>query len=82
MTEYERAKRWRVKREMSVRELAERTGYGDRSIWWFERGQTPPSGTTKKPKPVAEWVFQRYKMACAGVEAELQTGKKFNWGNQ
>lgn len=79
MTEYEKAKRWRVRRDLSVRQLAELTGYGERSIWWFERGQSPPSGSSKKAKPVADWVFQRYRMACAGVETHIQSGKHFNW---
>jgi transcriptional regulator with XRE-family HTH domain len=79
MTEYERAKAWREKRKLTVDHLANLTGYGRRIIYWYELGQSPPNGTRAKAAPVAEWVFQRYRMACGGVEAELKSGKTFDW---
>lgn len=79
MTEHERAKAWREKRGLSVDQLADLTGYGRRSVYWMERGESPPNGTRSKPAPVASWVWQRFKMICAGVEAQLKTGKTFDW---
>lgn len=79
MTEFERAKQWREKRGLSVKQLAEATGYGPRTIYWLELGQSPPNGKRKKATKVAPWIWQRYKMMCAGVEAELESGEKFDW---
>ena len=67
------------KRDLSADQLAELTGYGRRSVYWMMIGQSPPNATRKKPAPVAEWVFQRFRMACAGVEAQLNSGKEFDW---
>ena len=78
MTEHAKAKAWREKRGLTVDKLAELTGYGPRMIFWMELGQSPPSGSRKATK-VAPWVWQRYKMMCAGVEAQLKTGKEFDW---
>jgi len=78
-TEHERAKAWREKHGLSVDQLAELTGYGRRAIYWFEHGQSPPNGTRAKPAKVAAWVWHRYKMICAGVDAQLQSGKEFDW---
>ena len=79
MTEYEKAKAWREKRGLTVLQLAELTGYGERALYWLERGQSPPNATRAKPAKVAPWIWQRYKMLCGGVEAQLKTGKKFEW---
>ena len=79
MTEYEKAKAWREKRGLTVLQLAELTGYGERALYWLERGQSPPNATRAKPAKVAVWIWQRYKNMCAGVEAQLATGKKFDW---
>ena len=79
MTEYEKAKAWREKRGLTVLQLAELTGYGERALYWLERGQSPPNATRAKPAKVAPWIWQRYKMMAAGVEAQLASGKKFEW---
>lgn len=79
MTEYEKAKAWRENRGLSVDHLAELTGYGRRSIYWLERGESPPNALRAKPAKVQPWIWQRYKRICEGVESELATGKKFNW---
>ena len=78
MKEHEKAKAWRVKRNLSIPELAELTGYGPRNIAWLEKGLTAPNGQTGA-KPVAPWIWQRYRMMCGGVEAQLRSGKEFNW---
>lgn len=79
MTEHEKARRWREKRGLTIDELAELTGYGYRTLYWFERGQTAPNTYHKKPGKISAWVWQRYKMTCAGVDAQLRGGKKFDW---
>lgn len=80
MREHDKAKRWRTRRGLTIAQLAEMTGYGVRACNWMERGLSPPNATRSKPAAVAPWVWQRYKRACAGVEAQLQSGKPFNWG--
>ncbi len=89
MTEHEQARLWRESHGLSRDSLAELTGYSQLSIYWFERGCTPPraverSGRGKpvqiKPahKPIPDWVWQRYKRACEGVQRQLE-GRKFKW---
>ena len=78
MTEHERAKAWREKHGLSVDKLAYLTGYGYRAIYWLERGESPPN-STRHAAPVQPWIWQRYKMMCAGVEAQIKTGKEFDW---
>ena len=77
--EHEKAKAWREKHGLSIDQLAELTGYGRRSLYWMERGQSPPNATRAKPAKVASWIWHRYRMICAGVEAQLASGKKFDW---
>ena len=79
MTEYEKAKAWREKRGLNIKQLAHLTGYGERALYWLERGQSPPNALRDKPAKVAPWIWQRFRMMCAGVEAQLATGKKFEW---
>ena len=79
MTEHERARAWMDSRKISADRLAELAGYGRRSVYWMLRGQSPPNATRSKPVPVADWVWQRFKMACAGVEAQLKSKKEFDW---
>lgn len=70
--EFMAAKRWRLARHLSVADLAEKTGYQVETIYFFERGGRPS-------QPVSEWVWQRYKTSCAGVEAQIG-GRAFDWG--
>ena len=79
MNDFQKAKAWREKRGLSVQQLAEMTGYGSRAIYWLELGLSPPNAHRKKPAPVAPWIWQRYRMMCSGAEAQLKTGKEFNW---
>ena len=78
MKEHEKAKAWRTRRKLTIPQLAELTGYGPRSIMWFEQGLSPPNGQSRA-KPVAPWVWQRWRMMCAGAEAQLRSGKTFDW---
>ena len=60
--------------------LSELTGYSGLSIWWFFKGQVPPSrGAKRKPKP---WVWLRFKRACGDIDAEIRgrkAGSRFDW---
>lgn len=78
-SEFTKAKAWREKHELTPEQLSERTGYSVSAIYWFERGITPPSRNKKaNDRSIAEWVWQRYRAACAGVDAEI-AGRKFRW---
>ncbi len=80
MTKFDKARQWRERHNLSRVQLADLVGYTDKAIYWFERGQSPPNGksTSRKAGPIAEWVWRRYMMACAGVDAQLD-GRKFDW---
>ena len=83
MTEHEKAKAWREKAGLTLAQLAELTGYSPVTLRWFEKGMTPPQRLAKsglsQDRTIAEWVWRRYRMACAGVDRLLRTGKEFNW---
>lgn len=84
--EHSKARAWRIRNGMTPDQLAELTGYTRASIYWFERGETPPLRNAKggnpddrKHKP---WVLQRYRRACGDLDAEMhgrKRGVKFQW---
>lgn len=74
MKQHEKARRWRKERGLSVKQLAELSGWTPEAIYLFERG------ITHKGEPVNEWVWLRWKMVCAGIDAQLRSGVKFDWG--
>lgn len=74
MKKYEKARRWRVERGLSVEDLSRMSGWSIEAIYLFERGVTP------KGEPVSDWAWRRYEMACAGIDAHLRSGIKFDWG--
>lgn len=82
MTEFEKMKRWRERNfgeGLAGRvKLAELTGYAPETLYWFERGINPPRGGKRTQTPIADWVWQRFKRACQGVQAEFD-GKRFGW---
>lgn len=55
-------------------QLAALTGYSVRAIYCFEHG------TNSKGKAHDAKAWQRYRRACAGVDAELRGKRKFTWG--
>ncbi len=55
----------------SRRELAELTGYGERTIAAFEAGEFAPG------KPVDERTMRTYRLACASISF----GVEFDWSN-
>lgn len=77
------AKVWRENRGLTTRRLSELTGYSECSIFWFERGCTPPMRNAKggrhKDRRIKNWVWHRYKLACSGVDRMLKSGKAFDW---
>lgn len=79
MSEYEQAKTWREKHKLTQAALGEAIGYARETIYWFERGVTPQGRTSRKPGKIKPWVWQRYKMACAGYDAQLRGKKEFGW---
>lgn len=77
--EHIKAKRWRERRELTVEEVAEKTGFSVRAVYKFESGVSyGVSGLKKDAQPIPDESWRRYRMACAGVQAELG-GWKFNW---
>lgn len=87
MTQSDKAKSWRLARKITVAELAALTGYSIEAVYAFERGSTPArswkAGRKLKPAtepgPIQEWVWLRYKNACAGVDRRLRMGKEWDW---
>lgn len=76
--EAEQAQAWREKRGLSREQLAQLTGYQPITIYWFEKGMTPPN-RNGRDREIREWVWTRYKMACAGADKQLRSGKSFDW---
>ena len=82
-----KARQWRERLNLTPKQLADLSGYSVPTIFWFERGLTPPrtrkhmSGLAKEPRErqIKWFVFLRYKLVCAAVEAQLQSGKTFDW---
>ena len=75
MKVHEAAKSWRLKRKLTLDQLAELTGYSVPAIRKFEAG----SRNKAAGEGHSEWTWQRYQMACAGAEAQIKTGKEFGW---
>lgn len=84
MTEHLKAKAWRERLGLSYDELADLTGYSPLAIRYFEKGVTPERTAKhiagkQKSKPVRWYIWKRYRMICAGVTAQLTSGKEFQW---
>lgn len=78
--EFERARRWRESLGLSQAELGEQLGYSQMSVYWFEAGKMPPiRGKPNADRRQKPWVWQRYKLACAGLASQISTRKKFSW---
>lgn len=81
-----KAKAWRLRLGFSLEQLEKLTGYTAITIYWFERGETPPKrnakGGNENDRAIKEWVWLRWQNACGNVDAELHgrgKGKKFRW---
>lgn len=78
--EFARAARWRESLNLSQAELGEQLGYSRMSVYWFEEGKTPPVRShPRAARTIKPWVWQRYRLACAGLAAQLGAGKPFAW---
>jgi len=84
--EYEAARVWRERNGLTTEQLAGLIGYTKISIYWFERGTTPPNRNAASGNPsdrrIKPWVWQRFKRACGDLDAELhgrRKGKVFDW---
>ena len=69
----EKAKAWRLRRNLTHAQLSELTGYSVPAISALERG-TRNAGETH-----SEWTWHRYQMACSGAERQLKSGRAFEW---
>lgn len=71
---------WRERHGLTRFQLARAIGYAPETIYWAEKGQTPPGRAGKRaPQPIKPWVWLRYQRACQGLDAELNGGRKFTW---
>ena len=75
MKPHERSKAWRERRKLTLEQLSDITGYSVIAIRKLEAGMR----NRKAREGHSEWVLQRYQMACAGAEAQLKSGRKFEW---
>ncbi len=75
MKQHESAKAWRRARKLTLEQLSELTGYSVVAIRKFEAGARHKANGEKH----SEWVMHRYRMACAGAERQLRSGKEFAW---
>lgn len=73
MKSHEQAKAWRVKRKLSLQELADLTGYSIHAIYKFEAGCRAPS------EEHSDWTWRRYRLACSGAERQIKSGRAFEW---
>jgi len=81
LKEHVKASDWRIRHELSQKELGERIGYNRTTISWFEIGRNAPTPNRKGTRIKAE-VWQRYKRACGDLDAELngrKAGERFDW---
>lgn len=84
--EHKKARAWRERLGLTPEQLATQLGYTRMSIYWFERGETPPNRNAKSgnagDRSIKPWIWQRYKRTCGDLDAELfgrKKGSKFEW---
>ena len=75
MKPHERIRAWRERRGLTTEQLSDLTGYSVIAIMKMEAGYR----NRKAGEKHSEWVIQRFRMACAGAEAQLRTGREFEW---
>ena len=73
MKPHESAKAWRLKRKLTLDQLSEMTGYSVPALYKFE------AGVRQVGQKHSEWTWQRFRMACAAVDAQIRTGRTFEW---
>jgi DNA-binding XRE family transcriptional regulator len=77
-TPHDLARAWRERLGLTREQLGERIGYAPETIYWMERGVTPPRVGKNPSEPVKPWVWLRYQRACQGLDAEIG-GRAFQW---
>ncbi len=79
--EFERAKAWRFRRNLTMEDLSKAIGYSVSLISWMERGQSPPQKGTFAPRPLNPYAWMRYRLLCELVERRLRAPqmKSFEW---
>jgi transcriptional regulator with XRE-family HTH domain len=70
---HEQARSWRLRRKLTIEQLAELTGYSVPAIYSFERGSRGAAESH------SDWTLQRYRMACSGAERQIKSGRPFEW---
>lgn len=80
-TEIAAAQAWRVRRDLTMQELADLTGYSVSKIYWAERGLKPPLRSGLRSKPISVKTWERYRKACHYVDLLLQhkPRSEFSW---
>ena len=72
MSDFDRAREWRISNRYTKRLLSEKTGFSVSSIDAFENGVQRGSG-----EPIDAAAFRRYRLCCAAIAAGLDT--TFDW---
>lgn len=70
MTEADKARAWRKARGLTIKELADLTGFNRRSITAYEGGFQPDGG------PISPVAMRRFRLACAAIDHGLED---FDW---
>ena len=78
MTPSDQARQWRERNGWTRGELAKLIGYAPETLYWMERGVTPPGRGQEKSGSIKPWVWLRYQRACQGLDAEVN-GMRFEW---
>lgn len=72
--EFERAKLWRTKRNLTLAQLAALSGFSASAIIKFEQGMVGAS-QTMGAHPVTPRAWQRYKLICLAIESLSRAGR-------
>lgn len=76
-SELSRAIRWRKALGLSAAQLGAHIGLGRLAIHYYEKGRMPP--ISGKPQVLQAKTWHRYKLLCAGFDAQVRSRKPFNW---
>ena len=67
------ARAWRERRGLDLDQLSELSGYSVSALRQLEAGKRFGGASH------SQWAWHRYRMVCAGVEAQLRSGRVFEW---
>lgn len=80
--EFAGAREWRESHNLTPRQLGDLLGWSVTAIWFFENGATPAAKNPAHDRSIKWYTWLRYRRACQGLDAELRTRRKFEWGNE